>query len=328
MFNEGPGIDSRQNEEAHYRKHAVIGREWGHGMSISDYRAKAMEHLNSLISDEVIELCQADDVAVVKFNLSTGELGVARRDDGTIKTFFRPSDVHYVMRKVGKGLWGSPDIVEGFYTASSATGLAQDPEQRYLLERLEALSLEVPAQAHGVIVAFLDGAPSGSDLMSLLARLSECRFAAFELRRRVLTVEQEDFAFGLRKKIAVANASLEALERHRGQLCVETLEQGLDASIGSQMALWPEAMEVVSDHDMFETALDEREAVGFSMMELRILHFSGRLRDLHLDTWEHRVRKSDIYLRKYYYALAQRFAYRESHLVSPEDFFWRRMARV
>ncbi len=328
MFNEGHGLDSRQNEEAHYRKHAVLGKEWGANLSLSDYRAKAVEHLDSLDADGIIELCQAEDVAVVKFNVKTGDLGIVRRDDGTIKTFFRPADVQYVLRKVQSGMWGSPEIVDGFEVRTGSDALSSDPEQRYLFDRLEALSLEVATQSHDVIAGFLQSNAPLEDLLSLLARLSECRFLAFELRRRVMTTDQEEFAFTLRRRIAVANASIEGLERYRGHELVSAIKNGVDYRARDQHQLWLSAPDVITDGEMFESALDGRQAVAFVLMELRVLQFSGRLRDLGLDTWEHQLRRSDIYLRKHFYSLAKRFGYHESNLVVPEDFFWRRMAPV
>lgn len=328
IFNEAEGLDSRQNEEAHYRKHAVLGKEWGSNLSLSDYRAKAVEHLDSLDAGDVIELCQAADVAVVKFNIKTGDLGISRRDDGTIKTFFKPADVQYVLRKVQSGLWGSPGIVDGFEVSPDTDTLSSDPEQRYLFARLEALSLEVATQSHDVIAGFLESNASSESLLSLVARVSECRFLAFELRRRVLTADQEEFAITLRKRVALASASIEGLERYRGSELVSAIMNGIDVRAQDQHELWFHAPELITDVEMFENALDSRQAVAFILMELRVLQFSGRLRDLKLDTWELQLRRSDIYLRKYFYSLAKRFAYHESNLVVPDDFFWRRMAPV
>lgn len=45
-------------------------------------------------------------------------------------------------------------------------------------------------------------------------------------------------------------------------------------------------------------------------------------------TCEQRLRRSDIYLRRYFYVLAKRFGHQPSLVVVPEDFFWRKMAQV
>lgn len=328
VFNEGDGLDSRENEEAHYRKHAVIGNEWGRDMSLTDYRAQAQAHLNDLTADNVFEFCQSEDSAVVKYNLDTGNLGVARRDDGTIKTYFRPNDIHYVLRKVENGLWGTPDIAEGFDASLQTANFTDDPGKGYLFERLQALALELPVQAHLIIEGFADGNPPSDDLMSLLSRLAECRFAAFELRRRILTEEQEDVVFSLRKKITVASASFEALERYRGQELIQLIETGLNMRVNAQAELWSHADAVISDVDDFESSLEERQSVGFILMELRILQLNGRMRDLKFAEYEYRLRKSDVYLRKFFYSLAVQFDYKEAQLVTPDDFFWRHMAGI
>jgi hypothetical protein len=328
VFNEGNGLSGRENEEAHYRKHAVIGKEWEEDLSLNDYRSRAKDHLNDLASDDVFEFCQAEDLAVVKYNLAEGNLGIARRDDGTIKTFFRPNDLHYVLRKVESGVWGSPDIVDGFEIGAQSADFADDPEKSYLFERLQALALELPFQAHQVIEGFAEGNPPVEDLMSLLARIAECRFTAFELRRRVLTEEQESTVFSLRKKIIIANASFEALERYRGQELVQLVDSGLKSRVDAQIDLWIEADRLVYDLEDFESSLEERRSVGFMLMELRILHLNGRMRELNIATFEYRLRKSDLYLRKFFYSLALEFNYKESHLVSPDDFFWSHMAGI
>lgn len=328
IFNQTDSLDSRQNEEDHFRKHAVLGKEWGYDLSLAEYRSNAVKHLNSLEASDVIELCQAEDLAVVKFNINSGDLGIARRVDGTIKTFFRPIDVQYVLRKVQNGQWASPEIVNGFGVNPDTDTMSSDPEQRYIFARLEALSLEVATQSHDVIEKFLESEASSENLSSLIARISECRFLSFELRRRVLSADQEDFAFALRKMVALASATIEGLERYRSSELVSAIKDGIDVRSKDQHELWVHAPELITDGEMFEIALDGRQAIAFILMELRILQFSGRLRDLELDTWEHHLRRSDIYLRMYFYFLAKRFAYDESNLVVPDDFFWRRMASV
>lgn len=328
VFNEGNALDSRENEEAHFRKHAVIGKEWGQEISLGDYRSRAKDHLNDLTPKDVVEFCQAEDAAVVKYNLDTRNLGIARRDDGTIKTFFRPNDLQYVLRKVESGLWGSPDIADGFDVSFQVADFADDQEKSFLFGRLQALALELSVQSYQVIEGFAEGNPPIDDLMSLLARIAECRYTAFELRRRILTEEQESVVFSLRKKIVIASASFEALERYRGKELTQLIEAGLISRVDSQYELWTQADGLISDLEEFESSLEERQSIGFMFMELRILHLNGRMRDLNFSTLEYRLRKSDLYLRKFFYPLAVQFGYREAHLVSPDDFFWLRMAGI
>ena len=328
IFNQTENLDSRQNEEDHFRKHAVLGKEWGVGLSLTEYRSNAVKHLNSVEASDVVELCQAEDLAVVKFNINSGDLGIARRVDGTIKTFFRPADVQYVLRKVQSGHWGSPDIVNGFGLSPDADAMNSDPEQRYIFSRLEVLSVEVEKQSHDVIAGFLESDSSMEGLLPLIARLAECRFLSFELRRRVLSADQEEFAFTLRRRVAVANATIEGLERYRGVELLNAIRNGIDVRLKDLRKLWFEAPELISDGEMFEDALDSRQAVAFILMELRILQYGGRFRDLDLDSYEHHARRSDIYLRKHFYTLAKRFEHHESNLVAPDDFFWRKMVSV
>jgi hypothetical protein len=79
-----------------------------------------------------------------------------RRDDGLIKTFFRPNDAHYVLRKVDSGLWGEPAIADGFESSVQSSDFADDPQNFYLFSRLEELAMELPQQAHEMVAAFAE----------------------------------------------------------------------------------------------------------------------------------------------------------------------------
>jgi hypothetical protein len=92
-------------------------------------------------------------VAVVKYNLDTGDLGVARGDDGAIKTFFRPNDIQYIMRKVRVGAWAEPAAADGFERATDTLSFSDHPEVTYLFSRLERLGLELPSQTHETVLA-------------------------------------------------------------------------------------------------------------------------------------------------------------------------------
>ena len=295
-------------------------------MSLTEYCTRATQHLDDLGADTIVELCQAEDLAVIKYNLDTGELGIARRDDGLIKTFFRPNDVHYVLRKVDAGLWGEPAIAEGFKLTAQTPNFADDPQKLHLFERLEELALELPGQAHAVVMAFAEKLSSANELLLLLARLGEYRFIIFELQRRILTEEQSDDVFALRKKIVGAVASFEGLERYRSQELMESVKTSLEDEIKKQEHLWGQETSLITDLDEFESSLTERELIGYAMLELRVLGLHRRMPGLDLTLYEYRLRKSDIYLRSVFYQLAIRFIHRETRLVSPEGFFWRRMA--
>jgi hypothetical protein len=327
LFNEADGGNRRENEEVHYRKHAVIGREWEAQISISEYRSLATRHLNSVDADHVIELCQTEDLAVVKYNLESGELGIARGDDGTIKTFFRPRDVAYVLRKVDAGAWGEPALADGFETSELSLAISDDAHIAYLFARFEHLAIELPAHAHLVVAGFAEGSSVASEMLSMLARLGEYRFCVFELQRRVLTEAQAEILFARRKKIVGATASFEALERYRARELTEAIAADLETSIAAQELLWRDAATLIGNGDEFEDALDRRQILGYALLELRVLQLHRRLLELDIQAYEYRVSKSDIHLRSVFYQLAVSFSYQETHLVSPEAFFWRRMGK-
>ena len=326
VFNEGNALSSAENERIHHHKHAIVGREWGREMPIAEYRDRATQHLNGLTAETIVELCQVDDLAVVKYNLDTGEIGIVRRDDGLIKTFFRPNDVNYVLRKVDSGFWGEPAIADGFELSAQASDFADDPLNFHLFGRLEELAMELPNQACEMVTAFAESTPSIRDLMLLLARLGECRFIIFEFQRRILTEAQSDAVFALRKKIVGAVASFEGLERYRSQDLTEAVKTSLEVEVKKQEEWWTQATALVTDLDEFESSLIEREMVGYVMLELRILQLHQRMLGIDLILFELRLHKSDINLRGIFYQMATRFNHRETRRISPEGVFWRRMA--
>jgi hypothetical protein len=326
VFNEGMGLSRRENEEAHYQKHVVVGKEWDQELALSDYRSKAAQHLNDLDAERVIELCQAEDMAVVKYNVDSGELGIARRDDGAIKTFFRPDDASYVLRKLDAGIWGEPGIIDGFQIDVRTADFDDDDQKFYLFERLQALAFVLPSQAHSVVIGFTEENPPINEVLLLLARLGEYRFVVFELQRRILTEAQENVVFSLRKKIVGACASFEALERYRPSELTQAIKAGLESAINKQEILWHQATSLITDLEQFDCSLSERQLVGYVILELKILQIHQRMLNLDLIPYEYVLRKSDLYLRNHFYQLAVRFNYKEAHIVFPEAFFWRSMA--
>ena len=326
VFNDGNGLSSVENERIHHHKHAVVGREWEREMPLAEYRARATAHLNSLEREKIVELCQVEDLAVVKYNLDTGEVGIVRRDDGLIKTFFRPNDAHYLLRKVDSGLWGEPAIADGFESSVQSSDFADDPQNFYLFSRLEELALELSHQAHEMVAAFAQTESTARDMVLLLARLGECRFIVFEFQRRILTEAQSDAVFLLRKKIVGAIASFEGLERYRPQELIASVKLSLENEIKKQEDWWAQAATLVTDLDDLEASLLERERVGFALLELRVLQLHQRMLGIDLLPFECRIQRSDINLRGVFYQLATRFNLREARRVSPEAFFWRRMA--
>jgi len=326
LFNDSEHISSRENEELHYRKHVVVGREWDREISLDQYRSLATQHLNSVDAGHVIELCQVDDQAVVKYDLESGELGIARGDDGAIKTFFRPRDVAYILRKVTSGVWGEQSLADGF-EAESSLEISGDPAIAYLFGRLDNLAVELPGQAHAAVAGFADGDIAVDEMLIMLARLGEFRFCVFELQRRVLTEAQSEILFSQRKKIVGAVASFEALERYRAQALSKTLAADLETGIRAQEQLWSDAVALIETVDDLDYALDRRQVLGYALLELKVLQLHRRLLDLDVEFYDYRMRKSDIYLRNCFYQLSVGLGYQETHLVTPERFFWRQMAR-
>ena len=315
VFNETDSLSRRQNEESHYRKHAVIGGEWNEPLTPVEYLQKATNHLNNLSADSLIELCQAEDFAVVKYDLETGELGIARRSDGTIKTFFRPNDISYILRKVNAGLWGEPDIVDGFELQAFSSDFADDAQKLYFYERLEALSFELPAQAHSAILAFAEGEPLSEDIFSLLARLGEYRFISFEFQRAILTEAQEKAVHNLRKKISVAIASFEALEYQCAQEFIQLIEKGLNEAVVREEELWQQALLFITNNEQLEISLIERQSLSYAILELKVLQIHQRLSKLSIEQYQQRLRKSDIYLRSVIHQLFDNFISKEAETI-------------
>jgi hypothetical protein len=178
-----------------------------------------------------------------------------------------------------------------------------------------------------MVTVFAEKAPSAEHLVLLLARLGEYRFIIFEFQRRILTGAQSDSVFTLRKKIVGATASFEGLERFRSEQLIGILKMGLEDVIKKQEKWWAQATELITDLDELENSLVGREIIGYAMLELRVLQLHRRLLDIDLTPFESRLQKSDINLRGNFYQLATRYDHREGPRVSPEGFFWRRMAR-
>ena len=80
------------------------------------------------------------------------------------------------------GLWGEPDIVDGFETQPVVSDFANDAQKLYLYEWLEALALEFPAQAHSVVLTLPLGSRlhptffhSSDDWVSIALSASSCK---------------------------------------------------------------------------------------------------------------------------------------------------------
>ena len=327
VFNDNETANSRMNEEIHFRKHAIIANEWERTIDLQTYRLMATEHLNSLDADNFVELCQADDLAVVKYNLLTGELGIARRDNGSIKTFFRPNDVGYVLRKVEAGLWGEPDIVDGLEERSNQSDFDDDPDKLVLFTNLESLAVYLPSLAHSVVLEFAEDTPPILNSMQLIAKLGEYHFTIFELNKHILTASQCEEVSKLQKKVVIAEASFEALIKHRSKELTKTLIDGFDKALKAQEELWQDAISLIGDTDQFENTIMERQLLGYSILELKLHQIHNHLTGIDVIQIEHRLLKSDLYFRKVFYQLARQFEIQSLPTIAPESFFWCSMAQ-
>lgn len=325
IFNPTDELESKDNEYLHYQKHVLTG-ELGEIISINDYRKKATGHLNGLNPDEIVEFCQADDKAVVKFNLSTGEIGVARRDKGTIKTFFLVKDFQYIINKLEKGDWGDPEIAEGFIEEDVETTFDDDPEKSFLYDRLSCLATELPIRADKILLSYIDsGNLDPEDLVVIIGQLAECQFVNYEIEQRILSQEQEKTIFALKKKFLKSEVTLEALERSNIMGVSQTIRNGINKVIELQEEFWAQAEKLVTDKDDLAIALSERDRVQFMMMGLKILRMHGRMKNVNLQPFEFRLRKSDINLQRNLYPLVVKLKFQNDTLVSPENFRWRKL---
>jgi len=178
------------------------------------------------------------------------------------------------------------------------------------------------------VLGFSDNDIPADGMLNMLARLGEYRFCVFELQRRVLTEAQSDVMFHLRKQIVSAVASFEALERFRSRELIEGLVGGFARRIARLQTLWSESATLIATAEELGNVLEERQSIGYALLELRVLHLHHRLLDLEIESHRYRLFKSDIYLRSVLYGLATRLGYKEEHPVAPGDFFWRNVAKA
>jgi len=323
-FADESGLSSQENEQHHYLKHVVGGAEWIPELSLQEYCILAQQHLNTHDHETVIELCQVEDQSVVKYNLDTGELGIARRRDGKIKTFFRPGTFSYVVRKLEQGLWGNPDIVNGYTKEDNPVSFDDDIEKVYLYNHLQSLALDLPETADMLLVNFTGRQLNPEKTILLLAHIAQCRFYSYELEQRILTEDQEDAVEELERIFLRAAVIFDVIERTDISLLTKSVQQGIEEKIRRNETLWKSADSLILESEDLETALMERDLIGFAMMELRIMQRYDHLPDFSLHLFSHRLRKSDIYLHQWLYPLVKKFSYKELQLAFPEDFFWRK----
>jgi hypothetical protein len=323
-FNAAEGMSGEQNEQWHYYKHVKLGQEWGYEMTLAEYREKAKEHMNSNDSAFFLEFCQVEDLGVVKYNLDTGELGLARRDDGLIMTFFCPNDLAYIARKLENGLWGDPEIKDGWIEHVINTQFDDDEEKEYLYKRLAEIILVLPLRADQLFITFCEGEIDSDFLRDLLSDLGECRFLVHELYQRVMSADQEDIVHQLRKKIVRAEAVLETMEKSDLSFVNEVLVEAVDEIVALEEKFWRKNDGITNSDDL-DVSLHRKDRLGYLLKEIWILQMSYRLMEVNLQKINYRLRRNDLYCRRQLGQLVRKIGFQNTIKVAPEEFFWRRI---
>jgi hypothetical protein len=88
------GFRSRQAFDEHYRKH---GREFGHDLTPEDYLRRAQALRDAPAGGPILEARRPNGVTT-RFDRRTGDF-LAFNPDGTIRTFFRPTDGQAYFRR-------------------------------------------------------------------------------------------------------------------------------------------------------------------------------------------------------------------------------------
>lgn len=324
MFNGTDTLTSQENEQAHYRKHVELGKEWSDTMTLKEYRERAKKLLNSRKKSEVVEFCQVEDLAVVKCNLSTGELGIAKRDNGRIKTFFRPG-LNYVYRKLDSAQWGEPGIQDGFIDIGNTVGFDDDPEKEYLYRKLELLSISVPSLAENtVLLRTKTKTLPQTETIELLSGIGELRYYIYEIKQRILTEEQRTKVLQIHKECIRAEAAMEAIEKsHMIQTSTQITDILLKTFEDMQVILKESELYISSKEDL-EDIVGKREKIGFALLGIRLFQIMNMIQGVQIKEIEFELKKRDLYFRKTFFKLALKYEYDSDALVYPEEFFWRK----
>jgi len=322
-FNRTDSLNGLQNLAFHHSKHVVTGNEWGKSFSVREYLDRAVHHLNSL-ADDVIELTQLENNEVVKFNLATGEVGIARPRDGLIKTFFRPGEVDYVLRKLESGIWVGPQDFSD--EAGDMASFDSHPEKAQLYAILRTLVRGLPGLVQLNAQAFEGNkVTAGVELLRILAKLGQGEFASCELQQRVLTEDQKVIVFDFCAELTRVESLLHKFEWRIGSSLVDVVETELRYLLEAQGNFWENADRVISSVEELELALERRGFLGFLMMELGVLKIDGMFDSLNLDFFKLLLLKSDIAFRVAFYRFMCKFRFPQEAKVFPKEFFWRRI---
>jgi len=326
MFNENDSMTGDQNEQFHYQKHVVVGDEWGQKMSLAEYRTQAIHLLNNLDSEIILEFIQLEDRAVVKYNVQTGELAIARRDNGKIKTFYRPNDTFYLSRKLEKGEWADPLMNNDMACDILAVDFCDDPKKTYIYEKINLLNFSVSSLSQKLYLEFCDkGDIDIIGLYNLISDLGESRFLIHDIKQRVMSEDQEKAIHDIRKNLIGPAVILEVLEKINPSIVYDAVNEVLEKEASFQEKYWPTAAENIVTADDLEYALSARDKISYIHSEIGIIQMNYRLTSVKLDRFRQRLKRSDLHLRRVIGRLSRLVNYQNPVLVAPEDFFWRQM---
>jgi len=326
IFNNTDALDSFQSAQVHYKKHVIVGKEWGYIFPFEEYIPRAKNHLNAKDENTFVEFCQIEDGAVVKCNLDTLEIGIAQKDTGRIKTFFCSDNIEYVYRKLDNGLWGSPSDDKDSVRINLSNEFDDDPEKNYLFNKINELSLNLPLLADAVLIKYVE--TDNLDMimtLQLIANLGKARFFCHELYTRILTEEQANMLHNIRKKFLKSEVILEIFEQKINNIS-HLIEESIVQQIEDQKYFWSNSFELILSLDDLEMAIDRRDNLSYIITELKILNINDKFAGIDIDGMGLLLFKNDIYLKKSLYAILDKYSYKNTTiLVYPEDFFWRKI---
>lgn len=269
----GPG-GGEPNASAHYRKHVLVQREWSQEqLDLRTYVARARDHLDR---DDVYEFVDLDSRAVAKFDLISGELGIANYDDGHIRTFFRPEDgPPYVERRLRRGEW-IPHALLG-HAVDPREANIDDPVAREARDQIEALltglrTREVAALEVARLWLDVPGQISLGPVVDLVTHVEQLRAMALYVERTASTDGLEELARELAGHLNEWAGVVEGLD--------EVLGAGITAAIGHRTEELLSRLEAVA-YDRRGAALEEHENTWTfrDQVELLMASIAARVSD-------------------------------------------------
>jgi hypothetical protein len=130
--------------------------------------------------------------------------------------------------------------------------------------------------------------------------------------------------FILQKKLLKGEVIMELIEKADLKKVNLELEAAIHSAIEAQKKCWSQTASFISDLNDLELALTQRDALGFAMMEIRIMQMYGRMHEVSLHAYDYDLKKSDLHLRNSLNRLSIEFGYKNSDCIFPKEFFWRK----